>query len=299
MAQIIRQFCRSPRLERSPTHPSQSWLVRIFLLSLVFFATVAATADAQTTPVSFDGAVDYRLGPGDQIRISVYQSPDLSLETRLSDRGEISYPLLGSLRLGGRTIHEAESLIAQGLKAGELLRNPQVTLILMEVRGNMVNVLGQVTTPGRYPLLAGETRLSDVIATAGGIASPAGSDVVTVIGIRNGQPFRRRIDLPQVFSTADRAGDLILQANDVVFVDRAPLFYIYGEVQRPGQYRIDRSMTLLQGLAAGGGLTLRGSDKGIRMHRRNKDSAKTEILQPEMDEMLRDGDVIYVRESLF
>jgi len=274
-------------------------LWRIVLCIAVLSANALLPASAQTTPTNFDDAVEYRLGPGDQIRILVYQSPDLSLETRLSDRGQISYPLLGSLKLGGLTLRAAEALIANGLKAGELLRNPQVTLILTEVRGNVVSVLGQVGTPGRYPLLAGETRLSDVIATAGGVSFPGGSDVVTVIGTRNGQPFRQNVDLPLVFSTANRAGDLVLHANDVVYVWRAPLFYIYGEVQRPGQYRVDRSMTLLQGLAAGGGLTLRGSEKGIRIHRRTADPAKTDVLQPGMDEPLRDGDVIYVRESLF
>ena len=281
---------------------SSTWRLAVLCLLTVLAAFVAAPAVAQpaspAVPNSLAGAVEYRLGGGDQIRILVYQSPDLSLETRLSDRGVISYPLLGTLTLGGRTVAEAETLIADGLKKGEFVKAPQVTILLLQVRGSQVNVLGEVAKPGRYPLEAGLTRLSDMIATAGGITPTAGGDVVTVIGTRNGQAFRQLIDLPQVFNTANRVDDLVLQGDDVIYIDRAPVFYIYGEVQRPGQLRLDRGMTLLQGLAAGGGLTLRGSDKGIRVHRRGG-QGKTDILQPGMDEALRDGDVIYVRESLF
>lgn len=278
----------------------RSSFTRFVCLLLCVFAAASAPARAQTTPASLADAVEYRLGAGDLIRILVYQSPDLSLETRLSDRGVITYPLLGNLQLGGKTVREAEALIAKGLKTNEIIKEPQVILFLMEVRGNQVNVLGQVGKPGRYPLEAGVTRLSDILATAGGITPGAGSDFVTVVGTRNGQTFGWTIDLPKVFdfNSADRLGDLVLQANDVVYVERAPMFYIYGEVQKPGQLRLERGMTLLQGLAAGGGLTLRGSEKGIRVHRRSAEG-KTEILQPSMDEALRNGDVIYVRESLF
>lgn len=269
------------------------------LLSILASLSTPARA-AETTPASLADAVEYRLGAGDLVRILVYQSPDLSFDTRLSDRGIISYPLLGNLQLGGRTLREAESLIAKGLKTNEVIKEPQVILFLMEVRGNQVNVLGQVGRPGRYPLEAGVTRLSDILATAGGVTPGVGGDVITVVGTRKGQSFGWTIDLPKVFdfNSPDRLGDLVLQANDVIYVERAPMFYIYGEVQKPGQVRLERGMTLLQGLAAGGGLTQRGSDKGIRVHRSGT-GGKTEILQPGMDEALRNGDVIYVRESLF
>jgi len=74
--------------------------------------------------------------------------------------------------------------------------------------------------------------------------------------------------------------------------------YIYGEVQRPGQIRLERGMTVIQALAAGGGLTQRGTEKGIRVHRRGADG-KVQISQPSMDAELENGDVVYVRESLF
>ena len=76
------------------------------------------------------------------------------------------------------------------------------------------------------------------------------------------------------------------------------MVYIYGEVQRPGALRLERDMTVMQALATGGGLTLRGTEKGLRVHRRAADGT-VQVLTPEMDDVLREGDVVYVRESLF
>ncbi|MBQ0959914.1 polysaccharide export protein EpsE [Ideonella sp. 4Y11] len=274
----------------------------IALLSALLLSALPAVAQPTITIPASDLAAstapEYRLGPGDSIRVQVYQSPDLSLELRLSDAGMVSYPLLGAIRLGSLTVSEAEQFIAEGLKRGEYIKNPQVTVLLMQARGSQVSVLGQVAKPGRYPLEQGGTRLSELLAQAGGVLPTSGADRIVVVGTRAGKPFRAEVDLPSVFDTAERPGDLVLHGYDTLWVERAPLFYIYGEVQRPGQLRLERGMTLLQGLAAGGGLTLRGTEKGIRIHRRGPDGA-IQILQPDMAAALRDGDVIYVRESLF
>ncbi|MBQ0943132.1 polysaccharide export protein EpsE [Ideonella sp. 4Y16] len=268
------------------------------VLSLPTLAPAQTPAPAAPAALASTTAPEYRLGPGDTIRVQVYQSPDLSLELRLSDTGMVSYPLLGAIRLGSLTVSEAEQFIAEGLKRGEYIKNPQVTVVLMQARGSQVSVLGQVARPGRYPLEQGGTRMSDVLAQAGGVLPQQGADRVVVVGTRAGKPFRTEVDLPTVFEASDRPGDLVLQGNDVLWVERAPMFYIYGEVQRPGQLRLERGMTLLQGLAAGGGLTQRGTEKGIRVHRRAADGS-VQIVQPDMAAALRDGDVIYVRESLF
>jgi polysaccharide export outer membrane protein len=83
-----------------------------------------------------------------------------------------------------------------------------------------------------------------------------------------------------------------------VYVERAPVIYIYGEVQRPGAFRLERDMTVMQALAAGGGLNLRGTEKGLRVHRKGSDG-KMQVLTPSLDDSLREGDVVYVKESLF
>jgi polysaccharide export outer membrane protein len=242
-------------------------------------------------------AVEYRLGSGDVIRILVYQNPDLTLETRITESGLVSFPLLGSVRIGGLTVTAAEKLIADGLRNGNFVRQPQVTIVVSQVRGNQASVLGYVNRPGRFPIEVADMRLSDLLATAGGVA-PIGSDTVVVNGTREGKPFRLEIDLPTIFSAAGRAQDLLIQNGDVIWVDRQPTIYIYGEVQRPGSMRLERGMTLMQALANGGGLNQRGTEKGIRVHRKAADG-RVQVLTPVMDDKVQDGDVVYVRESLF
>lgn len=243
------------------------------------------------------GTQDYLLGAGDVLHVSVYQNPDLTMDTRVNENGTVSFPLLGSVQLAGLSVGQAERKLEDGLRNGNFVKQPQVTIIVTQVRGNQVSVLGQVNKPGRYPLEQAQNRLTDMIATAGGVA-PTGADIVVVVGTRDGKAFRTQIDLPSVYAADRKVQDLLLQNGDQIWVDRAPLVYIYGEVQRPGAMSLMRNMTLIQALADGGGLTLRGTEKGISVHRRDATGA-IQVLHPSMDDLLQDGDVIYVRESLF
>ncbi len=242
-------------------------------------------------------SADYRLGPGDQIRVQVYQNPDLSIEARVSEQGTINYPLVGSIQLGGQTIGQAENKIAQALRQGQYLKQPQVNIVLLQVRGNQVAVLGQVQKPGRFPLETTNTRVSDLLAAAGGV-TPMGDDVLIVTGTRGGQPFRKVIDIPALFLNQKGQDDILVQGGDTLFVNKAPVYYIYGEAQRPGPYRIERGMTVQQAVAQGGGPTPRGSLNRLKLTRVGPDGK-----QQEMDARLTDpvlpNDVIFVRESLF
>jgi polysaccharide biosynthesis/export protein len=242
-------------------------------------------------------AAEYRLGSGDVIRISVFQNPELTLETRVTEGGLISFPLLGSIKLGGLGVTQAEALIADGLRKGNFVRSPQVTLSVLQVRGNQASVLGQVNRPGRFPIEVADMRLSDLLAMAGGSNSVA-ADLVVLTGTRDNKPYRIEVDLPTLFTSAGRAQDVLIMNGDTVWVDRQPTVYIYGEVQRPGPMRLERDMTLMQVLATGGGLNSRGTEKGIRVHR-TAANGTTEVIQAKMDDRLRHGDVVFVRESLF
>jgi polysaccharide export outer membrane protein len=264
----------------------------IVAVQMHFHASAQTPAQSQQV-----AAAQYRLALGDTIRITVFQAPDLSLETRITEAGGISYPLLGSVNLAGLTIAEAEQKIAKGLRDGNFVRQPQVSIVVIQARGNQVSVLGQVGRPGRYPLETGEVRLTDMIATAGGIA-PGGSDVVVVVGTRSGQPYRVEIDLPSVFGPNRRGGDVLLQNGDVIWVERAPTIYMYGEVQKPGAMRLERGMIVMQALASAGGLTQRGTLRGLRVSRKDADGRMREI-EPQMTDLLKPDDVVFVRESVF
>ena len=269
------------------------------LNTLVAFAQANPTPPAPATPATPAASVkqDYRLGPGDAIGVQVYQSPDLTVDARVSESGVISYPLVGSLQLGGLTISEAEKKIADALRTGGFVKVPQVNIVLRQVRGNQVAVLGQVSRPGRFPLETTNTRVSDMLATAGGTTA-TGDDVLIVTGNRNGQPFRKVIDIPALFLNAKSEDDILLSGGDTLYVNKAPMFYIYGEAQRPGPYRIERGMTVRQALAQGGGPTVRGSQNRLRVHRRDV-SGKVVETTPQLSDPIRSDDVIYVRESIF
>ncbi|MBU6955401.1 MULTISPECIES: polysaccharide export protein EpsE [unclassified Hahella] len=257
------------------------------LLTLILFTPVRAEV----------AGLNYRLAPGDAIRINVFQQPDLTLDTRISENGSITYPLIGSLQLGGETLAAAEQQIAAGLRQGKYVKDPQVTITLLEIRGNQVSVLGQVSRPGRFPLETQKTRLSDVLAMAGGVTD-SGSDIVVVSGIREGRPFHREVDFPAIFAQGERNANILVAGGDVIFVDKAPVYYIYGEVQRPGVYRVERNMTVQQALAQGGGVSLRGTDNGIKVYRKDA-KGDVELKESELYDLVRADDVIYIRESLF
>jgi polysaccharide export outer membrane protein len=158
-------------------------------------------------------------------------------------------------------------------------------------------VLGQVARPGRYPLESVSIRLIDMLATAGG-ANPTGDDVVIVIGTRDGKAFRKTIDVPALFLDAQPTAGLVLLGGDTIYVHRAPVFYIYGEAQRPGSYRIERGMTVMQALAQGGGPNGRGSEKRLRLHRKSADGS-IQLIEPQLTDAVLADDVIYVKESIF
>ena len=263
---------------------------------LLALMTSVSAARAQTTAPAVAKA-DYVLGAGDVVKVTVYQSPELSAEARVTESGIVSLPLIGQLKIGGLTISEAEKTIANALLTGKFLKQPQVSILVTQLKGSQASVLGNAVRPGRYSLELANTRLSDLMALAGGIA-PDGNDILTVTGMRDGKPFRKQIDFRVLFRGGDPSQDIVIQNNDVVYVDKAPQVYIYGEVQKPGTLRLERGMTLLQALAAGGGLTARGTARGIKVNRKSPDGAVHE-LNPGMQDQLQPDDVIYVRESLF
>jgi protein involved in polysaccharide export with SLBB domain len=135
-----------------------------------------------------------RIGAGDTIRITVYQSPDLSIETRVNEGGAISYPLLGRVQMAGLTVTAAEQHLASELKRRDFVKDPQVIIVVTQVRANQVNVLGQVGKPGRYPLDLVGMRMTEVLALAGGIIAGAGSDTVVLTGTRAARREQARHD---------------------------------------------------------------------------------------------------------
>jgi polysaccharide export outer membrane protein len=244
------------------------------ILSAVFLLIMAAPALAQTE----------KLGVGDAVRVTVFQQPDLTTEARINEKGLIAMPLVGEVKVAGLSQHEAAVAIGDSLKKGQYLKNPQVTVAITTVRSKQVSVLGLVARPGRYPLDDTSTNLSDVIAAAGGI-SAGGAETVTVL--RDGK--EQKVDVFKPFK---------IQGGDTVNVERAPVFYIYGEVTRGGSYPITPDMTVMQAIAAGGGITPRGSDRRLKL-RRPEAGGKFVETDAKLNDRVKADDVIFVKEALF
>ena len=235
------------------------------------------------------------LGMGDMVRVTVFRNPDLTTEARVSERGTILFPMIGEVSVTGLTPSQVSARIAQKLRDGKFVVNPEVTVSIAQVNSRQVSVLGNVNKPGRYPLDSVNVKLTDVLATAGGVG-PTGADLVTIVSAGNGK--KTDVDLASMFRNGDLTKNVDLQPGDTVYVHRAPMVYVYGEVQKGGAYRLEPHMTVMQAIALASGITPRGTERGIKLTRRDAagsvkkiDVALTDPVQPD--------DVIYIKESLF
>ena len=239
---------------------------------------------------------DYRMGTGDVLRITVYGQPDLTTEARVGENGGITFPLIGEVRLAGITPARGETEIAQRLSKGGFILEPFVTLNVVQYRSQQISVLGRVNPPGKYTLEK-ISPISDALALAGGIIID-GSDTVTLVRTRDGKPEYRDIDVIALFRPGGEASNELVQDGDIINVARQPMFYIYGEVQRPGAFRLEQNMSVVQALSMGGGVTQRGTQKGIKILRRDANGAMQQ-LDTQLADPVKKDDVIYVKESLF
>jgi polysaccharide biosynthesis/export protein len=273
-------------------------ILSITVATLVATSTAFAQADSKNVTASANAAPsNYRLAAGDSVRITVFQNPDMTLETRVSEDGAINYPLVGRVQVGDMDISNAEKRIATALKTGGFLKDPQINIQVLDVRGNVVAVLGQVNRAGSFPLVTTNTHASQVLAQAGGITQ-TGDDRIVVTGTRDGKPYKREIDLDTLYGGKGGDGDVVVMGGDTIYVPRAPSFYVYGEVNKPGNYRVERGMTMRQAIAAGGGLTLRGTERRLKVVRKDGQGADQKV-DTQLDEAVRPGDVVYVAESIF
>lgn len=263
-------------------------------IAWAFLAAGLFASSASGAPVR---PTDYLLGPGDLVSIKVFQNPDLSVDARVSETGYIAYPLLGEVKVMGLSAAETGAVITKRLIEGKFVVRPFVTVGISQYRSIQVSVLGQVAHPGKYPLEQSINRLTEVLALAGG-ETPTGADVVWLISAESKGSKRMDVDLPSLMRSGDMSKDPIVRNGDTIYVPREPVFYIYGEAQKPGQYRIEPNMDVSQALAVGGGPTNRGTDRGIQLSRRDA-SGRVTTRDAKPEELVQPNDVLFVRERLF
>jgi polysaccharide export outer membrane protein len=246
--------------------------------------------------MSVAGAAEVLLGAGDVVKLSVYGSPDMSIETRVSESGHITFPLLGQVAVGGMPVAAAEKKIAGLLEKGGYIKQAQVNMLVTTLASQQISVLGHVNRPGRYPV-EGRRKVLDMLALAGGIHGDGG-DMISLVRTRDGKTTRETIDLVEMVRKGELDKDVEVAGGDIIFVERAPRAYVTGEVSRPGPFRLERGMTVQQAISAGGGLSARGSDKGVQITRKDA-SGELVTMEAKAGDSVQVDDVIVVRESWF
>jgi polysaccharide biosynthesis/export protein len=242
-----------------------------------------------------------RIGPGDEIDISVYGAPDLTQHGRVSTTGEISLPLIGGVVVAGLTSEEAQILIEQRLAEGNFIKNPHVSVYVKEYTTQGISIVGEVNKPGMYSALAAH-RLLDLIQAAGGLTPRAGNRVIVDLHRDRTHP----LSIPLSNDPVQVAkANIELGPGDTVVVPKAGIVYVVGEVNKPGGFLIEEnSISALRVLAMASGPTHLASLNGTKMVRRTSQGLKEiplplkRILQAKApDVTLQPEDIIYVPGS--
>ncbi len=268
-------------------------------LAMGALAASAGDVKAPTPPADIPAvkAPLLQLGPGDSVNIQVYGQPDLSTTVYVADDGTLSVPLAGSVPVTGLSPSQASSLIENAFKTAKILVDPHVSITVTQSRSQRVSVLGQVGTPGRYAVES-NTSILDLLAQAGGV-SATGSDVVYVLRQdKDGKELRLPVDLKGLASGNGAVPTVTLQGGDSVFVPKAEQFSIYGEVATPGRYRVEPAMTVIEGIAKAGGVTIRGSTHRVAIKRKKPDGSYSTV-KAKLGDLIQPDDVIQVKESIF
>lgn len=238
------------------------------------------------------------IGPGDQLKIEVFGNPDLATTTNVTDDGSVRMPLAGAVSIGGQSPAEAARRIEAALKTGQFLVSPQVTVTVLQSLSQRVSVLGEVASPGRYPIDSNST-VVDLIALAGGITAK-GSDVIYILRADStGVLQRLPVDMRRIVASQDASTAAIqtLRGGDSIIVPKGT-FFITGQVASPGEYRIEGDMILFEAIARAGGVTPLGSASRVEVRRRGPDDKVVEVKSSKNMRILP-GDVIKVKERLF
>ena len=257
---------------------------------------------------------DYVIGPEDTINVTVWDHEDLTRAVTISREGWFSFPLIGKVYADGLSVSDLEKKLVETL-SGKYIVNPQVSISVKEVKSKVVYVIGEVggkggyggvgKGPGTYPL-TGRTSLLEILSMAGGPTADAASEIIIVRPkIKQATPISiedaRKDEITNINMKKLLEGDLsqniLLEANDTVYVPKAEFFFASGEVKHPGKFVLEKGMTVLKAIATAGGKTDKAAIKRTRIIR-VKDGDKKEF-RAGLDDPVMPEDIIVVPESFF
>ncbi len=250
-----------------------------------------------------DQPARYTLGPQDQLKITVFDEPDLSNIYRVDSDGFITFPMINRVAASGLTPSELQDRIRTMLASG-YIRNPQVRVEVEGYKSQSVIVGGEVRSPGKIPM-TGTMSLIEALAAAGSPTSSASSEVTVsrqkkgpngVVTNENDVEIIR-VNLKEI--QLGRAGrDIQLQDGDIINVPKAQTLYLTGYVRNPGAIVYDPGMTVQQAIALAGGLTERGSDRRIKADRTMPDGKVAEV-SLRLEDKVQPNDTIKIANKIF
>jgi len=292
--------------------------LRFFAAALLLAAAFASpsTAGAQNSTEERSGSV---LGPNDQISIRALDAEEISDKTyRVSGSGDLTLPMIGTLRAAGLTVGQLESDVAAALR--KYIRNPKVAISVTEFHSQPVSVIGAVTTPGIVQL-QGKKTLVEVISMAGGLKNDAGQSVtitrqkefgsLPLPGARldpTGQFSIAELKLKDVLEARNPEQNIMIRPNDIISVPRAETIYVLGAVKRAGRFALNESDTLsvLQAVSLAEGLERTASPQKAKILRIAPGATRRaevplnlkKIFSGEMaDVVLQPDDILFVPDS--
>jgi polysaccharide export outer membrane protein len=260
--------------------------------------TVNVIDTKEIKDIPTDIARDYLVGSQDVLKISVYEHPDLETTVRVSEDGRITFPLIGDLEVKNLSVQQIEKKIASRLSDG-IIPNPQVTVFIEQFKGTRVTVMGEVTKPGQYEI-TGPTSVVEAISMALGMTENAGHTIMLFkkdSATQNPGYKRIAIDVDRLFKEGDLSLNVQLQNGDIIYVPKIDFFYIYGEVNRPGIYRIEKGLTVKRAISLAGGFTPKASKGRIEITRRHE--GKDIVKKADINESVKPDDTLMVKESIF
>lgn len=259
-----------------------------------------------------DEAKDYGIGIKDVLKIEVWQQPELTRMVEVAPDGTITLPLIGSVDALGKTVEEVDKEITQRLE-GRYLVNPQVNVEVAEYKSQSVSVLGEVgggqggRGVGRYPL-KGKTTLLEVLTEAG-LSPDAGTECLVVRPKKSastGGPTLPsdanegevvRIDIVELMR-GDLRQNIVLRDGDTIYVPKAQHYFVYGEVEQPGSYKLEKDTTVLKAITTAGGLTERAASiKRVKILR--EVGGEKQRIAVQATDRVKPQDTIIVPESFF
>ncbi len=209
------------------------------------------------------------LAPGFLVSLNVLDDSDFGGTFRVDQQGGITVPILGTMHVAGETVSQARVQIRNRLLDDRFLKDPQVNLAVIEYTSPQVTIIGEVASPGKYPLLASR-KLVDVLALAGGTTVTAADEIQITSASVERKPllvhYSRR-------TNPEAVEDVMVQPGDTIQVKRAGIVYVLGAVVRPGGFVMQEEGTLsvLQAIALAYGTTILAANSKIYIMHQNAD----------------------------